>query len=341
MKQAILLEPAKLVIQDVPVPVISQDEVLVRVKRIGICGSDVHVYHGTHPYTSYPVVQGHELSCEVVKTGDHTQGFSSGDKITIEPQQSCGKCYSCESGLYNLCDKLKVIGFQAAGAASEYYAARADRIVKLESNMSHAEGAMVEPLAVAVRAISQVGDVVGKNVLVLGAGPIGNLVAQVARGMGAASLLISDVNPFRLRIAESCGIEGTVNPLKENLEASIINHFGAYKRADIIVDCAGVSASIRGAIACARKGTAIIVVAVFGSEPAIDMARINENELALLGTARYVMSDFVKAIGLIRDARVTLSPLITNVFEFSDYNLAYRYIQEQPETAMKIQINVS
>jgi L-iditol 2-dehydrogenase len=217
MKQAIMLKPGDIRIQDVPAPVISKDEVLVRVKRIGVCGSDIHVYHGQHPYTPFPVVQGHELSCEIVEIGENVKGFSTGDKVTIEPQLSCGKCYSCETGLYNLCDELKVIGFQAPGAASELYAARGDRIVKLDDDMSHADGAMVEPLAVAVRAVGQAGDITGKNVLVLGAGPIGNLVAQTARGLGAKGVLISDINPFRLEIAKKCGIERTLNPDRKSV----------------------------------------------------------------------------------------------------------------------------
>ncbi len=340
MKQAIMIEPGNILIHDVPPPVLKQNEVLVRVKRIGVCGSDIHVYHGQHPYTTYPVVQGHELSCEIVEIGEESKGFSPGDKVTIEPQLSCGKCYSCQNGLYNLCNELKVIGFQAPGGASELYAARADRIVKLDEDMTHADGAMLEPLAVAVRAVGQIGDIIGKNVLVLGAGPIGNLVAQTARGMGAESILVSDINPFRLEIAGKCGIESTVNPLEEDLEESIISHFGAYRRADVIFDCAGVSSSINGAISCARKGTPIIIVAVFGDKPGIDLARINENELKLYGTARYVISDFERAIGLIRDGLVNLSPLITDVFELSDYDMAYRMIQDQPGTVMKLQINV-
>ena len=340
MKQAIMVKPGNIVIQDVPVPVISKDEVLVRVRRIGVCGSDIHVYHGLHPYTPFPVVQGHELSCEIVEVGANVRGFSPGDKVTVEPQLSCGKCYSCETGLYNLCDELKVIGFQATGAASELYAARGNRIVKLDDNMSHADGALVEPLAVAVRAVGQAGDIKGKNVVVLGAGPIGNLVAQTARGMGAKGVMISDINPFRLKIAEKCGIEKTINPLNEDIEASIVSFFGAHRRADIIFDCAGVGASINSAISCARKGSSIVVVAVFGDKPPIDMARVNENELKIYGTARYVISDFERAIGLIRKGLVDLAPLITGVFELSDYDMAYRQIHDHPDTAMKLQINV-
>ena len=335
-----MTEPGRIRIQDVPVPAPGSGEVLVKVMRIGVCGSDVHVYHGQHPYTPFPVVQGHEVSCEVVELGDNVSGFNPGEKVTIEPQRSCGKCYSCQSGLYNLCDELKVIGFQATGAASEFYVAPADRLVKLDKNLTHADGAMVEPLAVAVRAVKQVGDIKGLNVLVLGAGPIGNLVAQTARGMGAKSVLVSDVNSFRLDVAKRCGIENTVNPAKEKLEESIVAHFGAYRRADVIFDCAGVPASINSAVDCARKGSSIVVVAVFGMKPEIDMAKVNENELKLLGTARYVISDFEEAISLLRDGLVNLKPLITDVMELNDYNQAYLKIQDEPETAMKIQINV-
>ena len=340
MKQAVMTEPGHIVMRDVPVPSPGPDEILLRVKRIGVCGSDVHVYHGQHPYTEYPVVQGHEVSAEVVEAGSDVPGFLPGDRVTVEPQLSCGVCFSCQSGLYNLCDELKVIGFQAPGAASEFFVARGDRTVKLHPDLSHADGAMVEPLAVAVRAVGQAGDISGRNAVVLGAGPIGNLVAQTARAMGAAAVLISDVNPFRLDIARNCGVDFTVNPAREDLGESVVSHFGKYQRADVVFDCAGVSASITEAIATARKGTAIVVVAVFGEKPEIDLARLNECELRLIGTARYVIADFERAVELLRRGAISLTPLITDVIDLADYDLAYRRLQDSPTTTMKLQISV-
>jgi len=341
MKQAVMIKPEEIEFQEVPVPAIQDDEVLVKVMCIGVCGSDIHVYHGKHPYTSYPVVQGHEVSCEVVKTGAKVKGFNRGDRVTIEPQVSCGTCYACQNGLYNICDSLKVLGFQTTGTASDFFSVPAAKLVKLPQEMSHNEGAMIEPLAVGVRAVNQAGDIRGKKVLVYGAGPIGNLVAQTAKGKGAAKVMIVDINDFRLKKALECGIDFAVNSNEQDLEKAVTEAFGAYEKADLIFECVGANTTMESAIKIARKGTTIVVVGVFGEKACLDMAQVNENELKLLGTARYVIEDFEEAKGLIESGAVKLAPLVTDVFSFSDYNAAYQKIQKEPETTMKVLIRVN
>lgn len=120
--------PKKIEFREVAKPVPGADQVLVKIMKIGICGSDIHVYHGTHPFTSYPVTQGHELSAKVVELGSNVTAFSIGQKVTIEPQVYCGECYPCRHGKYNLCEKLKVMGFQTTGTASEYFAVDASKV---------------------------------------------------------------------------------------------------------------------------------------------------------------------------------------------------------------------
>ncbi|GAB1482428.1 alcohol dehydrogenase catalytic domain-containing protein [Treponema sp.] len=340
MKQAVMTAPKTIEFRDVEVPEPKEGEVLVKVMAIGVCGSDVHVYHGLHPYVSYPLVQGHEVSCEVEKLGKNVSGFSKGDKVTIEPQVSCGTCYSCKHGLYNICDNLRVIGFQALGTASEYYAVSAKRLVKLPPSMTYNEGAMIEPLSVAVRAIKQSGDVRNKNVLVFGAGPIGNLVAQAAKAMGASKVMISDLNEFRLKKAKECGIEFTVNPVKQDLNAEVIEKFGASERADVIFECVGVNATMDAAIDVARKGTPIVVVGVFANKASLDMAKVNENELRLLGTARYVIADFETAKDLVASGAINLKSLVSNTFKFADYDAAYKIIHDKPEETMKVIVEI-
>ena len=135
--------------------------------------------------------------------------------MTIEPQVYCSHCYPCRHGKYNLCEELKVMGFQTTGTASEYFSVDASKVTLLPEEMSYEEGAMIEPLAVAVHAVKQMGDVKGMNIAVIGAGPIGNLVAQTAKGMGAARVMITDVSDFRLDKAKECGIDVCVNTKNE------------------------------------------------------------------------------------------------------------------------------
>ena len=229
MLQQVMTNPGEIIFREVPVPEIKDNQVLVKIMNIGICGSDIHVYHGKHPFTKYPVTQGHEVSGEVVKTGDAVTEFHVGQKVTIEPQVYCGHCYPCRHGKYNLCEELKVMGFQTTGTASEYFAVDASKVTPIPEDMSYEEGAMIEPLAVAVHGVKQMGDVTGMNIVVIGAGPIGNLVAQSAKGMGAAKVMITDVSDLRLEKAKECGIDVCVNTRNKNFGEAMVEAFGPDK----------------------------------------------------------------------------------------------------------------
>ena len=340
MLKQIMTNPGEIIFEEVPVPVILENEVLIKIMYIGICGSDIHVYHGEHPFTSYPVTQGHEVSGEIVEVGKNVTTFKVGQKVTIEPQVFCGKCHPCRHGKYNLCEELKVMGFQTTGTASEYFAVDASKVTPIPEDMSFEEGAMIEPLAVAVHGVKQVGDVTGMNIAVLGAGPIGNLVAQTAKGMGASKVMITDVSELRLAKAKECGIDVCVNTRNKDFGEALVEAFGPDK-ADVIYDCAGNNITMGQAIKYARKGSVIVLVAVFAGMATVDLAVANDHELDIKSTMMYRHDDYVDAIQLVNDRKVFLKPLISKVFPFKEYLNAYRYIDENREQTMKVLINVS
>ena len=337
MLQAVMNRPGEITFQDVPVPAVGPRQIKVAMKRIGVCGSDIHVFHGRHPYTSYPVVQGHEVSAMVVEVGADVGGFAIGDKVTIQPQVVCGRCYPCTHGMYNACEELKVMGFQTTGMASEYFVTEAEKALKLPDTVTYEQGAMIEPLAVAVHAIRRYGDVTGKNVLVLGGGPIGNLVAQTARAMGAAGVLLSEISAYRLEAAATCGIK-TANPDREDLLGKIVATFGPDK-ADVIFECVGLDATLKQAIDYARKGSDIVVVGVFADLGTINMGFVQDHELRVIGTAMYRVEDYLKAIELAAEGLITLDALITHTVTFRDYLQAYRIVEEQKDRAMKVMVS--
>ncbi len=339
MKQAVMTSPGVIEFRDVPAPAPGSGQVLLRIKRIGVCGSDIHVYHGKHPLTPYPVVQGHEVSGVVEKLGSGVKGLKVGDPVTFQPQVTCGTCYPCRHGAYHICDNLKVMGFQTTGAGSELFALDARLVLKLPPGTSYDHGAMVEPTAVGVHAITRGGGVKGKKVLVLGAGPIGNLTSQVAKGMGATKVMITDVSDYRLGLAKECGVDEAVNTGSEDLAARVRASFGEEK-ADLILECVGAGATISQAVAVARKGTDIVVVGVFGDKPSVDMGTVQDRELRLIGTLMYQEPDWKKAIELIATEKVKLQPLVTNHFAFADFKKAYEYIDGNREKAMKVMITV-
>lgn len=340
MLQQVMTAPGEIEFREVAIPEIKDDQVKIKIRKIGICGSDIHVYHGKHPFTSYPVTQGHEVSGEIVELGKEVKGLAPGQKVTIQPQVVCGKCHPCRHGKYNLCEELKVMGFQTTGVASQYFVTESSKVTPLPEEMSDDEGAMIEPLAVAVHAVNRAGDVKGLKIAVLGAGPIGNLVAQAAKGMGAESVLITDISDIRLEKAKECGVAYTANTKREDFGEAMLRCFGPDK-ADVIYDCAGNDITMGQAIKYARKGSTIILVAVYEGMAAVDLAVLNDHELDLNTTMMYRDEDYREAIKLANEKKVLLTPLISRHFAFRDYLKAYQYIDDNRETTMKVIINVA
>jgi len=339
MKQAIMTAPGSIKFREVDRPTPRDHEALIQVRRIGVCGSDIHVFHGLHPYTGYPVVQGHEVSGLVAEVGRQVEGLSPGDQVTFTPQVTCGTCYPCRHGMAHICESLKVMGFQTGGAAQEYFAVDAQKVLQVPEHVSLDQAAMVEPIAVAVHALARGGHIGGKQVLVLGAGTIGNLVAQVAQASGAKAVMITDISDYKLDKARGCGIHFVVNPGREDLGQAILRDFGP-GRADLILECVGVQETITDAVENARKGTSIVVVGVFGGKPEVDLGLVQDRELSLVGTLMYQKRDYERAIELVADGKLCLDEMITHHFPFEDYLAAYQAIEAARGNIMKVLVTL-
>ncbi len=339
MKQAVMTEPGHIEFHDVDWPTPKTGEILMQTRRIGVCGSDIHVYHGLHPYTPYPVVQGHEVGGVVAAVGAGVTGLNIGDTITFMPQVTCGECYPCQHGMYHICENLKVMGFQTGGAAQEYFALPAENVIKLPEGLSLDHAAMIEPIAVTVHALSRGGGAEGKRVLVLGAGTIGNLTAQVALASGAASVMITDVSPYKLDKARACGIDYAINTAEQDLGEALLASFGPSK-ADLILECVGVEPTITQAVEHARKGTTIVVVGVFGQKPRVDLGLVQDRELSLVGTLMYQQADYERAVALVASGAMHLDEMITHRFAFADYPAAYEAIEHSNGEYLKVMIEL-
>ncbi|MFP4381770.1 MAG: zinc-dependent alcohol dehydrogenase [Candidatus Sumerlaeia bacterium] len=340
MLQAVMTKPGEIEYRDVDKPAIKKpNQVIVRMERIGVCGSDIHVYHGTHPFTGYPVVQGHEVSGVIEEVGSDAGELKKGDKVTIMPQEVCGECYYCTHGMYHICQSLKVMGFQTEGAGQEYFRVDAEKVLRLPEDMSLDYAAMIEPVSVAVHAMGRFGSVEGLKVLVLGAGTIGNLTAQTARALGAADVMITDISDYKLGKAKDCGIDHAINTKSQDLGASIRSAFGD-NGADVIFECVGAQATIDQAVENARKASTIVVVGVFGEKPKVNLSRVQDCELSLIGTLMYQQDDYEKAIELIAGGKMQLDPMITHRFGFRDFLKAYETIEEANGESLKVMIDV-
>lgn len=339
MIQQVMVAPGVIEFRDVAIPEISENQVLVKMMRLGICGSDIHVYHGKHPYTKYPVTQGHEVSGMIAKVGTAVKGLSVGQKVVIEPQVFCGKCYPCTHGKYNLCEELKVMGFQTTGAASEYFAVDASKVDVIPDNMSFDEGAMIEPLAVTVHAAKRYENLAGANVCILGCGPIGILLAQTCKALGAAKVMITDVSDYRLSLAKKLGADYTFNTKNISFEQAMLDTFGPDK-ADVIYDCAGNDITMDQAIQNCRKGGRIVLVAVFAARANVDLAKLNDSEITLDTSMMYRHEDYVDALRIVSEGKVQLEPLMSKHFPFKDFMAAYEYIDDNRESTMKVIVDI-
>ena len=335
-----MTSPGVIEYREIPKPeTLGPREVMLKIERIGVCGSDIHVFHGEHPATPYPVVQGHEYSATVDAIGNEVRSVKPGMKATAWPQQVCGECGPCKRGQYNACQVLKVEGFQAPGVAQDYKVVPEERIIPIPDSMSLDQGALVEPAAVGAHSTSRTTGIEGKNVVVSGAGTIGNLVAQFARARGAARVLITDISSHRLEIARECGIEGVLNVAKTPFEEGAKAFFGD-QGFQVGFEAAGVQASLDNLMAHVEKGGDIVILGVYAENPTVNMYYLGEHELNMFGSMMYRREDYLEAVKMIDLGKIRTAPLISKHFEFNSYLKAYQYIEEQGERALKVMIKM-
>ena len=336
MKQAIMVSPGVIAYKDVPAPSnLKPDEVLLKIQRIGVCGSDIHVFHGEHPATPYPVVQGHEYSALVEAVGSKVTKVKPGMNATARPQLVCGECGPCKREQYNACQHLKVQGFQAPGAAQEYFVVPEDRVVVLPKSLTLEQGAMVEPAAVGAHSTGRTSGIEGKNVVVSGAGTIGNLVAQFAKVRGAKKVLITDISDYRLEKAKECGIDEVLNVKETPFAEGVAKCFGD-EGFQVGMEAAGVQESLDVLMENVEKGGDVVILGVYAKNPTVNMFYLGEHELNVFGSMMYKHEDYLAAVEMIESGKIILEPLITKHFPFDEYLRAYEYIEREGDKSMKV-----
>lgn len=339
MLQAKLVDLQSIELEEVEIPEVRENEVLIKVKTCGICGSDIHAYKGEHPFVHPPIVLGHEFSGVISKIGSNVKNFKEGDKVTVEPNLVCGRCYNCRKGRYNICTNLKVIGCVGYnGAFAEYIVVPSEKLIKLPDGLSFEEAALIEPTAVAVHAVRKTDQKLGQKVLVLGAGPIGLLVMQAAKLQGADQVIITDLLGYRLKKAEIFGADKVVNSSSENLVELTQEYYGQ-EGIDLIYDCVGIEETISQALQIVRKGSKIVIVGVPQGNIRTNLAYIQDRELELTGSLMYVREDFTAALNLIEKEKIQVKPLITHRFKLKDLETAFKMLLEAKEEIFKVLVS--
>jgi L-iditol 2-dehydrogenase len=334
MLQAKLVTEGEFTLEEVEVPEINKDQVLIKVEKCGICGSDMHTYHGKHPFVKPPLVLGHEFAGTISKIGSEVGNqFKLGQRVAVEPSIVCGECRNCRDGRYNICDHLSVIGCLTDGAFTEYIAISGEKVVPIEDTMSFEDGAMLEPLSVGIHGVERGNIKAGNKVLVIGAGTIGLLLAQAAKAYGA-EVAIMDLIDYRLELAKDLGVDKSINSKTQNLEEEL-NKF-APEGVDVIFECVGNPHTIRKAIEIARKGIRIVVLGVVDEEVLIPISIIQDRELELVGDLMFTRKDYEKAKDLITTKKINLKPLQTKTFPLTEVKTAFEYIINNKDTAIKV-----
>ena len=342
MRQAVLQEPYSVTMRDVPPPrALKDNEILLRIHRVGVCGSDVHMYYGKHPFANtYPMVQGHEYGGEVVKVGAGVTNFKPGMKATARPHLVCGHCPPCRRGQYNVCQNLRVEGCAGPeGSAQEYFIIPEDRAVVIPDGVSYDQVAMIEPIAVGAHSTRRAGDLHGKNVVVMGAGTIGNLVAQFAVARGAKKVLVTDLVDLKLEIARECGIGETANLSVETLAAAVKRVFGE-EGFQVGFEAVGAQPALTDLVAAIENGGTVIIIGVYVRNPVVNMGFLGEHELNVLGSMMYRHEDYLEAVRFVAEGRIKTGPMITQHFPFEQYHDAYKFIEAHNDQAVKVMIDV-
>lgn len=304
-------------IEEVPTPRPGTNELLVRSTVVGICGSDTHAALGHHPFIELPYRPGHEVVGVVAATGEGAEEFAPGTRVIVEPNLHCGTCAQCRSGRYNICRQLEVFGCQTPGGMADLFTIPADRVHRVPEGMSDLQAALVEPLATPVHAVAKAGDLTGRTVAVLGAGPIGLLVLAAARHAGAARIVVTDLLDSKRERAVRLGADSALPADAADLAAEA--HAALDGPADVVFDCVAREQSMAQAVDLVAKGGRIIVVGVgaAGSTP-IRLDLVQDREIRIEGTLMYTADDYRTAFGLLASGAVDTDAIITATYPLEE-----------------------
>lgn len=317
-------------------PEVGPHEVLIEVKRAGICGTDLHIWHGSYDLARYPLVPGHEFSGVVAEVGAAVHDFKPGDRVSADPNLPCYRCLFCQQRRFNQCLNLEVIGVTRAGAFAGYVAAPESAVYPI-GDLSFADAALIEPLACVVWGLEQVQVQAGDRALIFGAGPMGMLMMQALKRAGAAFVAVVDREAWRLELAERLGADAAVNAEKLSPQS-----FGslAPHGFELVADATGVPKVIEGALAWVRPGGKFWVfgVAPSGAVASVSPFEIFRKDLKIIGSFA-LNKTFHQAIALVQGGALTLGPIVSHALSVHEFAGGLELAERDPRR-MKVQFDL-
>ena len=308
-------------------------QVQLQVSHCGICGTDLHLYHGHMDHrVKTPQVFGHEMSGTIAGVGAGVTEYKPGDRVTVMPLDPCGNCPACKAGHSHVCQRLKFIGIDTPGALQALWTVPAHTLHRIPDSLSLEHAALIEPIAVACHDV-RLGQVKsGEYAVVLGGGPIGSLVALVAKAAGAR-VVVSEINPFRIELARKLGLD-VVNPLETDL-VQLVTEQTKDAGADVVFEVSGSAAGAEMMTKLPRVRGRVVIVAVFAKPVPVDLHKFFWREIQLCGTRVYEHEDFEKAIELAAARALPFEQLITGVYPLEGVSKALGEMEKGGEV-MKI-----
>jgi threonine dehydrogenase-like Zn-dependent dehydrogenase len=300
MKALVYIQPGELRIQELPIPRIDSGQVLLRVRATGVCGSDLDGFLGRSKKRIPPLVLGHEFSGEVVETGDSATGVAAGQRVAVYPLVFCGRCRYCQTQRHQICPNRKVYGLDFHGALAEYLSAPETSLFSMPPNMSFVEGALVEPLANALHALSHCRALKGMTGVVFGAGPIGMFTLWAAKHLGADRVAVADLNPHRLAKLAILGADLIVDAIRQDPVTTLLDWTGGMG-VDFAVDAVGSSECRANTIRAMAPGGTAVWIGLAADPAGIDGRAIVTREIEIKGSYAYGLDDFGRALSILAE----------------------------------------
>lgn len=310
MKALVCNKPFEFSYKQLSTPTIEEDQVLLKVAAVGICGTDIHAFGGNQPFFSYPRILGHEASGIIADIGSKVSQWKVGQRVALIPYVSCGECDACRSGRTNCCEKISVIGVHEDGAFSEYLAAPARNILAIDDQVDDITAALIEPFAISAHAVRRAEIKAGNDVLIVGAGPIGLGTAAIAAADGA-NVAIADTSAERREHIKTQLKLPAFNPIDEKVE----NFFNG-KLPLIVIDATGNQKAMNNDVNLIRHGGRIVFVGLFKGDFSIHDPDFHKKETTLLGSRNATPEDFEKVQSLMAQGKLSASMMLTHTFKF-------------------------
>lgn len=337
---AMVTAPGKVEFVKKALPSLGVNDVLLRVKACSICGGDIHLYKGKHPLASLPMAIGHEISGEIIEVGSNVSKISVGDRVAVEPVITCEKCHFCLRGQYHLCQNIRFQYSAGQGGFTPYFVASENWVHRLPDFVSFEEGALIEPLAVAVHAARKADLNLGNTVAIFGAGGIGLFLLQVARASGCGEVIIVDLLDHRLKTALSLGASSAINPSQEEPVENILRATDGLG-VDRSFEAVGLDKTLQQSAQALKKGGICVLIGLF-EDPLKVSFPVNlfaQREIQIRGARGYCW-DFQVALELVKSGQVKLKHLISHELTMSDLPRAFEILLAPNSRANKIVIRM-